>query len=303
MVIRKGKINWIHLVRPTKGELEALKKEFDIHPIIIEELGDISARSKVEVYDQYLFAVLHMPIYDGMERVSRRGEIDFIVTKKCIITVQYETLEPIDIIERKLEENESYKARLLNESSSRLLYYLIEACLIFSMRQLRHIDEKIEHVRNDIFSGREKELLENISYIKRDLLSYRLIIKSQTGLFSSLQKYGPGFFGKDTEIYLSDLEGDFLKIVQQCENYKETIEAFENTNTQLLTIRMTQVMQRFSVLAFLTFPIMVFLALFTIDASSRPIIGHSPNDFWIMTGIVVGAIAIMTIVFRKKEWL
>lgn len=303
MIIRKGKVNWIHLFKPSEKELDALKKEFDIHPIIIDELKEMSARSKIETYNDYLFSVLHIPIYDLDERVSRRAEIDFIVTKKNVITVQYESLEPIDIIAKKIEESDEYKSRLLDGTSARLFYYLIESCLIFSMRQLRHIDEKIEDVRNKIFDHNEKDILEKISYVKRDLLSYRLIIKSQTSLFASMQKFGPPFFGKESEIYFSDLEGDFLKIVQQCENYKDTIEAFENTNTQLLTIRMTQVMQRFSVLAFLTFPIMVFLALFTIDTNSRPIIGHMANDFWVMAGIVVGALLLMTYIFRKKGWL
>lgn len=298
MVIRKGKTNWVHLTRPTERELAVLQKEFGIHPVIIEELQSTSARSKVEVYDTYLFCVLHLPIFDEQERVSRRGEVDFIVTKKNIITVQYEDLEPIDLIEQKIEQSDAYKERLLDDTPARLFYYLVESCLIFSMRQLRHVDEKIEDIRNTIFNDQEDNLLEKISYVKRDLLSYRLILRSQAGIFSSMQKHGPQFFGKDTGIYFSDLEGDFLKIVQQSENYKDTIESFENTNTQILTIRMTKVMQRFSVLAFLTFPIMVFLSLLTVEASSRPSIG-----FWTLVGIVVLTITSMGIIFRKKKWL
>jgi magnesium transporter len=298
MQIRKGKINWVHLMRPSDRELEALRKEFDIHPIIIDELKEASARSKVEVHDGYLFAVLHLPVYDLDERVSRRGEIDFIVTKKTVITVQYEDLEPIDLIGKKIEESKEYQQRLLESSAARLMYYLIESCLLFTLRQLRHVDEKIEYIRNTIFNNHEKDLLEKISYVKRDLLSYRLIIKSQAALFTSLQRHGSAFFGKDSDVLFADLEGDYLKIERQAENYKETVEAFENTNTQLLTLRMTKVVQRFSVLAFLTFPIMVFLALLTVEAESRPALG-----FWTIAGIVIAAVATMVIVFRKKDWL
>lgn len=303
MIIKKGKINWINIVSPNPKELDVLKKELKIHPVIIEELSEPSARSKVEIYGNYMFIVLHFPVYESQERVSRRGEIDFLVTKNSLISVSYEPLEPIEMIENKIEENPNYKDKLLGQDTSHLLYYLIESCLLYAMRQLRHIDEKVEDIRNTLFEDKEKTLIEKISYVKRDLLSYFLITKSQSSIFSSLTKIGVEFFGEHSKVYFLDLEGDFLKVLQACENYKDTIESFEKTNAQMLTIQMTKVMQRFSVLAFLTFPIMVFLALFQIDSNSRPIVGHTQYDFWILLGIVIAAVLAMTIVFRKKNWL
>ncbi|MFA7201808.1 MAG: magnesium transporter CorA family protein [Candidatus Paceibacterota bacterium] len=303
MIIKKGKIKWINLTNPRTEELVSLEKEFGFHPVIIEELKETSARSKVEVYKDYLFVVLQFPIYDPEERVSRKGEIDFLVTKNTVISVHYQPIEPLELIMDKLERDESYKERLLEGSTSQLFYYIIQACLLFVMRQLHHIDEKIEDIRNTLFRDQERTLLEKISYVKRDLLSYHLITQSQIGIFKSLQIIGPEFFGEKTAIYFSDLEGDFLKITQQCENFKQTIEAFENTNTQLLSIQMNKVMQRFSVLAFLTFPIMVILALFTIETQGRPLIGHTPYDFWILVGAVIIVVGIMVRIFKKKGWL
>ena len=146
-------------------------------------------------------------------------------------------------------------------------------------------------------------MLKRISYIKRDLLSYYLITKSQISIFNSLNKVGNDFFGEKSKIYFSDLEGDFLKILQLCENYKETVEAFENTNSQLLTIKTNEVVQRFSVLAFMTFPLMVVLALLAIDTHSRPLIGKTPNDFWILAGIILILAVTMGVIFKRKKWL
>ena len=303
MIIKKGKIKWINITNPHTEELTSLQKEFGFHPIIIEELQDISARSKVEIHKDYLFVVFQFPLYDAVERVSRKGEIDFLVTKDAVISVHYQPIEPLELIMEKLERDEAYKERLLDGNTAQLFYYITQACLLFVMRQLHHIDEKIEDIRNTLFKDQERTLLEKISYVKRDLLSYHLITQSQIGVFKSLQILGPEFFGGKTSVYFSDLEGDFLKIAQQCENFKQTIEAFENTNTQLLSIQMNKVMQRFSVLAFLTFPIMVVLALFAIDAQGRPLIGHTPYDFWILAGAVVIVIGIMAAIFRKKGWL
>ncbi|MBP6855565.1 MAG: hypothetical protein KBC26_01140 [Candidatus Pacebacteria bacterium] len=303
MIIKKGKTSWVDLTHPHDKELSALKKEFKLHPIIIEELRDTSARSKVELYGECMFIVYHMPIFDRIDRVSRKGEIDFLVTKNSVVSVHYEPLEPLTDIMDRLDSSANYKERLLGGEPARLLYYILETALLHALRQLRHIDEKIEDVRNNLFTSKEEELLEKISYVKRDLLSYSLILRSQESIFKSLGKIGPTFFGEKTSIYFSDLEGDFLKVNQMCENYRQTIESFEHTNTQLMTIKMTKVMQRFSVLAFLTFPWMLFLTLFMLETADKPIIGKSPHDFWIMTAIVVIGILVMTTIFRRKKWL
>jgi Mg2+ and Co2+ transporter CorA len=244
-----------------------------------------------------------LPIFDIDDRASRKGEIDMLVTAQGVITVTYENLEPIHAITEKIDTDPHYKDRVLGKNSVRLLYDIMEACLAYSLRQLRHVEEKIDYVRARMFKEEEQNLVRVISYVKRDLLSYHLITRAQASIFTSLNKVGQQFFGESSAIYFSNLEGDFLKVLQLCENYKETAEAFESTNAQLLNIKMTKVMQRFSVLAFLTFPIMVFLALFTIDTISRPIVGKTPYDFWILTGVVIGATAIMTAVFSRKGWL
>lgn len=303
MVIKKGKTNWVSIDTPSDKELVALKKEFALHPIIIDELRDASARSKVEVYGDYMFIVFHMPIFDTTDRVSRKGEIDFIVTKDTLISIHYEQLDPLEEIENQIDSSEHYKERILGGEPARLLYYVIETVLLHALRQLRHVDEKIEDIRNNLFTSNEELLLEKISYVKRDLLSYSLILRSQESIFKSLNKIGPMFFGEKTAIYFSDLEGDFLKVNQMCENYRQTIESFEHTNAQLMTIKMTKVMQRFSVLAFLTFPWVLFLTLFMLETNTKPIIGKTPYDFWIMAGIVLVGILTMIIIFRKKRWL
>jgi magnesium transporter len=303
MIIKKGAVSWTHMTNPSDAELAALEKEHHIHPTILDELLQPSVRSKVEIYDHYMFIVYHLPIFDIDDRASRKGEIDMLVTAQGVITVTYENLEPIHAITEKIDTDPHYKDRVLGKNSVRLLYDIMEACLAYSLRQLRHVEEKIDYVRARMFKEEEQNLVRVISYVKRDLLSYHLITRAQASIFTSLNKVGQQFFGESSAIYFSNLEGDFLKVLQLCENYKETAEAFESTNAQLLNIKMTKVMQRFSVLAFLTFPIMVFLALFTIDTISRPIVGKTPYDFWILTGVVIGATAIMTAVFSRKGWL
>lgn len=300
--IIEDKIIWYDISKTEAGDLEFLKSKFDFHPVILDELLHPSARSRVETYDHYLFLVYHLPIYNPAERTSRQAEIDFLITKNSIISVHYEKLEPLALFEKTLKNNIHLYDRILKNTTGHLLYYILEETIDFSMRQLKHMEEKVKEVGGQLFSGRERHLLEKVSYLKRDMLDFRIIVRTQRSLLESLTVAAQFFWGERLKIYFSDLLGDYLKITHLIENLKETVESFETTNAQLLNAKSNYIMQRFTVLAFLTFPLMLLVSLFSIDAVSRPIIG-TPYDFWIIFGSVVLIILIMIGYFKKKDWL
>jgi magnesium transporter len=301
--IKKGNISWINIIKPTAKDLQFLADEYNLHPIVLEELVRPSARAKVEQFDSYLYFIYHLPIYDSQQKTSRRGEINFIITKDALISVSYERLEPVELFVDKLDRDNNYKETILGGTTARLLYYLLDFCLSFAFRELKHIDDKIEMIRKNLFCNQEKQLLEDISYTKRDILSFYLCFQPQQGVFRSLSIVGPNFWGPETQIYFSDLEGDYLRILQYCTNYKETIESFEETNTQLLNIKMNSVMEKFTVLAFLTFPLVLLTSVYQTGLITKP---HITNnlfyDFWIEFGIITVLTLILLKIFKKKGW-
>src|SRR3989344_26475 len=261
----KDTITWINIVNPTKEDTEFLKQQHNFHPIILDELLQFSARSRVESYDDYLYLTYHLPVYDPALKTSRRAEVDFLITRDTVITVSYEDLEPIDAFLGLVNADQNLRDRALGKSSLLLTYYLIQSLLNFSLRQLRHIEENIRSVSLEIFRGQERKLLERISYIKRDLLDYHLISRPQKILLNSFLGSAAEFWGASARIYIDDLIGDDLKIQQQIENFLEVIQSHEETNAQLLNVKINRTMQVFTVLAFFTFPLVLFTSVYAID--------------------------------------
>jgi len=302
MRIIKHKLTWIDILKPTKKDLEFIRKQHKFHPIILDELLHTSARSRVEPYKEYLFLTYHLPIYDKNIKSSRRAEVDFLITKNKVITIHYEDLEPLNNFWRRLSNNSHFKDRAMGESSGQLIYYLIEEILAFSQGQLRHIEDKLSEITKDLFQRQEAQLLEKISYIKRDLLDYSIIGKPQGIILQSLKETGIRFWGEEMRIYLADLAGDHLKIMQYLDNFKETIDALEQTNSQLLNAKTNAVMQRFTVLAFLTVPLLLLTSIFSVTAIDK-VIKNSPVVFGISFISILVLTILLLVFFRKKVWL
>jgi magnesium transporter len=292
MDIEKNRhVEWIDVENPDAHDLSWLKEKFALHPVIIDELKGPSARAHVESYDDYLYFVYYFPKYDEKEEASVRTEIDFIVTKKAVVTVHY---EPISQVFENFEVQHE-------ASSLELVYRLVEHLIMFEERQLRHVREKVEQVGREIFKDKEREVLERITYLKRDVSEYRIVVRLQEPILRSLLVKGKKFWGEGAEVYLSDLMGDHLKVMNQLEDYRDAVADFEDTNNQLMNLKINTVMKTFTALSFLTFPFILIAALFSMNTQGTPII-NLPYAFWIVLGIMIIGMITLATYFKSKKW-
>ena len=296
----KFKINnvvWWHFARPTERDIEEIKKAVRPHHLILEELTAISDRSKVEAYDDYVYLVYHLPIWNAKERTSRRGELDIVATKKMVISVSYENLEPLEQFRKDVAE----KLTASITSPAELIHYLLQEVNTFSLRELRHVEEKTNAVGRKLFKKADASLLEEISYIKRDILDLGIIAASQKTTLESLTEVGAKFWGEGTRIYFTDLLGSFLRVHYLLENLRATIISYSETVSQLFQLKTSDVVRRFSILGFLTFPLLLY-ATIALQPTVEPTFIQSPVEFWVIFGVILIVVALLAVFFRKKGW-
>lgn len=300
MEIFEGQIRWIDIFQPQDKEITWLKENFSFHPIIIEELKESSTRAKVESFDNYLYFIYHFPMYDSSEKVSHRAEIDFLITKNEVITVHYDDIEAYSDFKHSLNDEEFKRDAL--DNTLKLTRDLLSHLINFNQRELNHIEKKVESVASELFNDEEKKLLKKVSYLKRDLSEYQLIVRPQQHLFNSLLENGVNFWGPQSRVYLADLLGEYLKLLSRLNSYREAVADFEATNNQLMNVKTNEIMKTFTILAFSTFPLMLIAGIFSIRPPGVPFMDQ-PAGFWIVLGIMAIVVVTMFLFFKRKRWL
>jgi len=297
-----SQINWLDVINPTDEDLNFLKEKFDFHPVLLSELKDPSTRMKIEVYDRLMFMIYYFANYNEFEQTSETIEVDFILTKDTIITVRYQNYIVVDQIFNSLKDNPSNP--YLAQTPAHLLYYILEEGLTFSLRQLAHIREKIQKIEDELFNKNknyQKNLIEKIAIVKRDVLNQRLIARPQHPILESLKQKGVQFFGKDLEIYFNDLLGDYEKVWINLDNLKETIESLENTNNTFFESRTNEVVKILTILTFIMFPFSVIPNMFGMNIEAIPWAG-SPFGFLYVLGSMILFAIIFLLIIKIKKW-
>jgi len=298
----KGKVAWLDYFKPNEADIAQIKKVHAFHPILLDEMMHPSGRARIEHYEGYIFIVHHFPIFDTVAKTSRRAEINFLITKDKIITAHYEQLEQLDTLFESIQKDAVLHKQILGSDTLMPLYHILEKTIELSLRQLRHVEEHVSAVAQDIFSHKEEELLRRISYIKRDILEFRLIIHPQEKLLAHLAEIGVQFWGQKSRVYLNDLINDNTPVHRNLDNYYETIESLETTNAQLLDAETNTVMKKFTVGAFL-FSIPLYFVFFSEFQYIHELLASTPARFWTSFIIVHGVVISLWLIFKRKKIL
>lgn len=296
-------LTWIDMVDPNHSDIDYLRS-LNFHPLVLNELKYPTIRPKVEQYDDYLYMVLHFPIYHPKEKTSKSVEIDFLITKYALITIRYGRIQPLQEFWEKCKKGET-EPHFQNSTAS-LLYCIIQELNKFCLRQIDHVSKKIDTLEEKIFRERipknEEKLVEEISVIKRDILDFRRILKPQDTILNSLKLRGIDFFGKAIEPYFMDIISDHMQVWELLDNHKETIESLQQANDSLLSNRTNRIMKLITLFAVIVFPLTLLAALFSMNTHFMPIVG-TKHDFWIILGIMFLGVILMLMLFKKKKWL
>src|SRR5919197_3239270 len=88
-------LTWIHLDAPDVEEATALAERFGWHALDVEDVLSKRQRPKIDEYPEYLFAVLHFPVYDKNVQRLNAAELDFFLGPDYLATLPAVELLPI----------------------------------------------------------------------------------------------------------------------------------------------------------------------------------------------------------------
>lgn len=297
-------LTWLDIESPSQDDVSEIIKKHGIHPLVGEELLSPTKKPKIDVYKNYLFLAIRIPIRiknDGRYIVVEK-EVDFIIGNNFIITSRDEVIEPLHSFAKVFETNSILDKSGLGDHAGIIFYYMMKKIYSYMSDDLENIKDSLNEVERHIFIGHEKKMVMVLSELSRELIDFKQTSRLHKEIFESFVNVPVDFFGKSFDSFIEDLRAEYATVHELVSTNRELLNDLRDTNDSLLSTKQNENLKLFSILAFITFPIMIFLNLFMLPTSHTPIIGNA-YDWEILAGIVVAAAAGMFYYFKKKGWL
>src|SRR4051812_36139315 len=288
-------------VPPTHGEAAALAERFGWHELDLEDVLSKRQRPKVDDYPDYLFTVLHFPAYDKAVQRLNAAELDIFLGPDYLVTLPNVELLPVTRLFSRCYEDGELRRDLFSKGSGRLLYEVLDDLFDYCFPILDKIGHKLDSIEDDMFEGRSEEVVRDISNVKQEIISYRKIIKPERSTLRLLERHVERFLPQELELYFDDLVDAAERIWDQLDNYKEVVEALEDTNESVISHRQNRVLQILTIFSVVLLPLTLISGIFGMNVMFPGYGTHTA--FWVIVGGMAVTIIGMLGFFRWQRWL
>src|SRR5580765_6939809 len=290
--IDAGGLRWVNIERPGPLERGWLEEHFDFHALDLEDVLSRNQRPKIDVYDDYLFIVLHFPIFDPAAGRLGTGELDLFVGPGYVVTIPNQPLQPVEYLFERCRTKEEQREELFSRGSGYLLYRLVDDSFDYCFPMLRKIGNKLDALEDEIFEGRSEEVVRDISNVKQEIINFRKVIRPQRTVLHDLESVKQRYLATDLdlEIYFDDIVDAHERIWDMLENYKEVVEALAETNESVISHRVNDILRVLTSISVIVLPLTLIASFFGMnvwlpggnDAGAGPVVA-----FWVILGVMV----------------
>jgi magnesium transporter len=303
--VESGGFRWVHIERPTPLETAWLAEHFEFHPLDLEDVLSRNQRPKIDEYPDYLFIVLHFPVFDPQVGRLNAGELDLFVGRDFLVTIPNTPLQPVEYLFERARQREDLRGQLFSRGSGFLLYRLVDDAFDYCFPMLRKIGNKLDALEDEIFEGRGEDIVRDISNAKQEIINFRKVIRPQRTVLRDLENLKQRFLAppesEELEIYFDDVVDSHERIWDMLENYKEVVEALEHTNESVISHRVNDILRVLTAISVIVLPLTLIASIWGMNVGV-PGEGDA-EDFYAVVGLMAAMLIGLVTYFRGRGWL
>jgi len=285
--------------------LQRLGQVFSLHPLVLEDVVNVPQRPKVEEYADQLLLIARMVTLKDSGRGFVSEQVSFILGRNYLLTVQeepdYDCFGPVQ------DRIRLSKGNIRKQGSDFLAYALIDAVIDGFFPVLESYGEILEELEDEVVVCPDRQTLERIHGIKRELLALRRAIWPQRDAINSLIRDGSALISEDVRIYLRDCYDHTVQVLDMVETYREIASSLMDVYLSSVSNRMNEVMKLLTVISSIFIPLTFVAGVYGMNFNPEASPFNMPELNWyfgypLCWGVMLAIAGSLIMYFRKKGW-
>lgn len=288
---------WVDMEAPNEFENDSLVELFNFHPLAVEDCVTDLSHPKVDDYEEYLFLVMHaMSLKDAQLHTI---ELDIFLGPNYVVTYHREPIKSIENIrEMARRKPDSY----LGRGGDLLVYQILDHMVDHYMPIIEGYEDVIDQIEDRIFHQAEKDCLEEVVQLKRDVFHFRRTIAPQRDALNFLTRNPNPFIKEENRIYFRDVYDHLFKIFGIVEGFHEAITGVLQAYFSYSSHMLNKTIQRMTVMATLSMPAIMVASIYGMNFQHMPELDH-PYGYFIALAMIVTLSGGLLLWMRLKKWI
>ncbi|MGF6609548.1 magnesium transporter [Paraburkholderia sp. WSM4175] len=292
---------WVALKDPEPEELAAMKDEFNLHELAIEDAQHGHQRPKIEEYGDSVFTVMHTVEMDETGELVI-GEVDVFAGANYVLSVRRGTRTGFQSVRTRCER----EPHLLKEGSAFVLYALMDDVVDRYFPIIEAMSTELETLEDRIFekndSAASRAIVQDLYSMKRRLVILQHHIVPLQEAVGKLTGGRIPSVCAGMQAYFRDVYDHLDRIVRTIEGRREIVVTAVQVNLGMISLAESEITKRLG----------SFAALFAVPTMIAGIYGmnferipelHFRYGYPVVLVVMLAIDFVLYRRFRKAGWL
>lgn len=298
VIVKDNSVKWLEITSLDNIELiNQICKKFNIHPLVLEDILSEDHMPKLEDYEEYLFLIV-----EGLNlREDSELEVEqfsFILFKDLVISFQQRDSNPFETVLARMSEGSNIR----KNGADDLLYALTDTIVDNYFSVIEKIGEKIDEVEDEVLLNPQREILNEIYKLKRNLIYIRKTLWPMRNVISNLSKNEFDLIDERTLYYFRDIYDHIIQMIEIIETYRDICSGMLDTYLSSISNKTNDIMKVLTIFSTIFIPLTFIAGVYGMNFRYLPELNwkYGYASFWIISIVLTG---FMLRYFRKKNWL
>ena len=289
---------WIGLHEPTGEEFAAVRQEFSLHDLAVEDAIKAHQRPKLEVYDDTVFVVLKTAWYKEDVEEIELSEILLFISDGFIVTVRHSPASGLADVRKKLETNPEF----LRLGPGAVLYAILDRVVDDYRPVILGLENDIAEVESEVFSGERKNPAERIYFLKRESIVFHQAVTPLLPAVDRLARASLPMIRDELRPYFRDIHDHLLRVADQLVSFRDLLNSVLEANLTQVNVRQNEDMRKISAwVAILAVPTMI-AGVYGMNFKHMPEL-EMKYGYFVVLAVMVSICGLLHRLFRKAGWL
>ncbi len=298
-----GGLTWVNITPPTEREIEYLAQNYPFHRLDLDDCLSRIQRPKIDEYKEYLFFVLHFPVWRKATRVATHSQVSVFIGDSYLITLHAGDIKPLVKLFRDCQLNPESSEKNFSHGSGYLLYRIMDRAVDAYFPVLDKILSLMEDIEDRVFDEKV-ETSHELAILRRDIITQRRIVFPMRAVIAQMESKLRRFTDTDMAPYFGDILDHINKQCETLDECKEVIEVYKDSDYVLSTEHINRVMRLLTVLGSITLPFVAVASIFGMNvALPGGLDNGSLQTFLLLLAVMLLMAGVMLYVFHRKRWI
>lgn len=279
--------------------IDQLGKQFNLHPLVEEDILDTQQRPKFEEYEDGIFITLHAILFDREAQEIQNEHIAVYAGPDFVISFQEKDDDTFVPVRERIKNG---SGRMRQRGSDYLAYALADSVVDHYFIVLDQMLEVIESLEEEILYNPNNWSKGKIHHFKLQMLNLRKSVMPLREAVNWFAKSECVIVKPTTDVFTRDLYDHIVQVIDMVETYRDILNGLYDLYLSEISYRTNNVMRVLTIISTIFMPLTFIVGVYGMNFDVMPEL-HWKYSYPLIWGIMLVVVFWMLVYFQRKQWL